>query len=57
MNYQQAAHTYLRSNLDRQQAYFKFLNDNWGNDVNLLAERFLKAEYLQRKCPHFKVNP
>ena len=57
INYLELIDSYISNHPNRQQDYFKFLYDNRSRDVNELAYRFLRAEYLQAKCPSFKVVP
>jgi hypothetical protein len=48
---------YLAKLPHRTKHWFKLLASNVAIDKNILAERFLKAELIQSRCPHFKVNP
>lgn len=57
INYLELIASYLDRYPTRQKDYFKFLHDNCRRDVNELAYRFLRAEYLQAKCSSFKVVP
>ena len=57
INYLELIYSYISSYPNRQQEYFKFLHANRSRDVNKLAYRFLRAEYVQAKCSNFKVVP
>lgn len=57
INYLDLIAAYLDRHPTRQRDYFKFLHDNHRREVNELAYRFLRAEYLQAKCLSFRVIP
>gem|GEM_PF-4558185 len=57
INYLKLINFYISNHPNRQQDYFKFLHDNYRRDINQLSYRFLHAEYLQAKCPSFRVIP